>query len=384
MLDGVGKIGGAHHVLAHQAAADAGAQLRRDIVEVRVAEGHGHGLAQIVQYVPHGAAGVHLGLRLILDLRAVPVGVPAVDPTDVVLVAGHGQAAEPGHPGQTQAQGGHLVRVGAAPLVEQVPVDAADPPHQGGGVGAGHLVGHALAGGAGPGVQVAVAGGVDHDLGKDRLAALLALVDHTLDPAAFQNGAHAHAVAHDPDGVLVLQKHFVHLDLQLIGLKVDGTHQAGRLAAAVAVPADAVVEGAPGMKQGRVGAAHLVQSGGGHRAGDLAQAGKPLLLKAADKGFVIPGEVGDHDHIAAGHIAAHIAVALQQDDVFGPCPGGGNGGGVAGRAAADHQDVAFLLDRQLGCGLQISLVRHSRIFSLAGSLVRPRSRLRYRSGWPVR
>ena len=107
------------------------------------------------------------------------------------------------------------------------------------------------------------------------------------------------------------------------------------------------------MKKRRVGIADLIQRGGIYRTGNLVQTGKPLLLKTTDEGLVIPGQVGYHDDIATGDVAAHVAITLQQDDVLGARPGGSHSCRVAGGAAAHYQDIAFGLNRQFTGRLHI-------------------------------
>ena len=164
----------------------------------------------------------------------------------------------------------------------------------------------------------------------------------------------------------MLQEHLVHFDLQLIGLKIHRPHQLGGLAPAEAAPADTVMDGAPGVQLQRIGLADLVQGGRPDCAGNLLQTGEPLLLQAPDEGFVIPAQVGHHDHVAAGDIAAHVAVALHEDDV--PCAGPGcrDGRGVSGSAAAHHQNVALVVNGNFGALLQIGqfLLAHRLSFLL--------------------
>lgn len=142
----------------------------------------------------------------------------------------------------------------------------------------------------------------------------------------------------------MLQQHFVHLDLELVGLVVHRPHQAGGLGPLETAPAHAVVDGLPGVNQHRVLAADVFQGGAAHRVGDRGQPGKPLLLEAPDEGLVIPAQVGHHDHIAPGDVAAGVAVPLHEHNVFTARPGGGDGSGVARRAAAYHQDVTFVVN----------------------------------------
>ena len=52
--------------------------------------------------------------------------------------------------------------------------------------------------GPGAGEHVAVAGGVDHDLGEDRLAPGLALEDHALGGAVLDQRPRGPGVEHDP------------------------------------------------------------------------------------------------------------------------------------------------------------------------------------------
>ena len=161
-------------------------------------------------------------------------------------------------------------------------------------------------------------------------------------------------MAEHANGILVLQKHFVHFDFQLVRLKVDRAHQLRRLAAAEAAAADGIVDGTPAIKLQRVRFADLLQRGGTDSAGDFGKAGEPLLLQAADKGLIVPAQVGDHDDIAAGDIAAHIAIAFHEDDVLGACAGCGNGCGVARGTAAHYQNVTLGIYRNFTVLFQIS------------------------------
>ena len=164
----------------------------------------------------------------------------------------------------------------------------------------------------------------------------------------------------------MLQEHLVHFNLQLIGLKVHRPHQLGGLAPAEAATADTVMDGAPGVELQRIGLADLLQGGSPDRAGNLLQTGEPLLLKAPDEGLVVPAQVRHHNDIAAGDIAAHVAVALHEDDVLCARPGRRDGRGVTGSAAAHHQNVALVVNGNFGALLQISqfLLAHRLSFLL--------------------
>ena len=351
LLLGIREIICGHDVLPFQSFADPSTQLRGNVVKVGVPEGHRHSFLQVVQRFPHGQAGIHLGLGLILHHGAVTVHVPVVHPEDVAPVGGDRHTAEAGHSLQPRPQRIHFGGVGLFPLVVGVPIHTAYAPYQGRRICAGDPVGHGRVGCPRPGVEVAVTGGVDDHLGQDGLAPLFALIHHTSDHSVLHNGSADPAVAHDGDGVTVLLEHFVQLDFQLVGLKVNRTHEAVGLRSAVAAPADAVHHGLPGVKQGRVGGTDLAERRCADSIGNRSEAGKPLLLESPDKAFVIPGQVGNHDDIAAGDVPAHVTVPFQQDDVLGARPGGGDGCRVAGGAAAHHKDIALGLHRQRSGGL---------------------------------
>ena len=99
---------------------------------------------------------------------------------------------------------------------------------------------------------------------------------------------------------------------------------------------------------------------------DLLQPGEPFLLDAPDEGFVIPAQIRHHDDVAAGGVAAHVAVALHEDDVLCARPGRRDGRGVTGSAAAHHQNVALVVNGNFGALLQISqfLLAHRLSFLL--------------------
>ena len=103
------------------------------------------------------------------------------------------------------------------------------------------------------------------------------------------------------------------------------------------------MDGAPGIQLEGVGFADFLQRGGADSAGNFLQTGEPLLLQAPDKGLVVPAQVGNHDDVAAGDIAAHVAVALHEDDVLGTGTGRRNGCGMAGSAAAHNQNITFVI-----------------------------------------
>ena len=362
VLFGKGKVVGRHDVLALQTAGAAVAQLGRDIIEIGVAEGLGDRLAQVVDDFTDSVPGSDLGLGLIRHGGAIHVGVPVVDPAHVVLVGGQGEAAKARDFGKRGAQGGQCLGPGAFPGLELIPVDACHTPDQGGVGGAGLAVGKSGIGRAGLAENIAVAGGVDDHLGHHDLAAFLGLEGHALDGASFHDGAAAPGVVHDADGIFVLQEHLIHLDLELVGLKVYSAHEAGWLGPLKAAAADAVVDGLPGVHHHGIGGADVVKRRSPHRAGDLLEAGKPLLLQAAYKAPVVPGEVRYHDHIAAGHVTAGVAVALHQDDVLAAGSCRSNSGGVPGCAGPNHQHVAAVVDFQLSRSFGIGILHRFRSF----------------------
>ena len=82
----------------------------------------------------------------------------------------------------------------------------------------------------------------------------------------------------------------------------------------------------------------------GRAGGGLLHAVEPLLLKTAHEGQGLPAELRDHEDVVAGDVAAGVAVALHEDDLFAARAGGGDGGAVAGGARSDDEHVAFGVD----------------------------------------
>ena len=162
------------------------------------------------------------------------------------------------------------------------------------------------------------------------------------------------------DGILVLQEHLVHLDLQLVGLEVDRADQTDRKLGA---GAEGVVDVLPGVDLGGILAADLILRGAKDGAGNVGHPGEPLLLQAADVLLVEEGKPGHHDDVAAGDIAAHVAVTLHEDHLLTAGPGRGNGGRVTGSAAAYHQNVTFGVDRDLALAFQNRFVHYLNSFS---------------------
>ena len=348
-----GHVGG--HVLhghidpAVQTAGAADAQLGRDVQQIGVFEGGALGLAEI-QDLPDGIADDELRLLDVLQVDAEAAGEPVVEPDHVGVARGEEHGAVARHLHQLAAEGPGLLGTGALPLGIGHVVHARGPPHQGGLVVPLHLAGDAalaVEGGAGLGIDVAVAGGVDDDLGEDRLAPGLALEDDALDLLALHDGLGAPAVEQHFDIGLLLD-HQVHLDLQLLRVIGGGAGQHLFRAEAGGAEGDLL----PLADEDGIVFADVVQPGAeiGFRRG-LVQAGEPLLLDAPDHGVILPAEGGHYQHIAPGDVAAEVAVALHEDDLRIPVgPGCRDGRAVARRAAAHDQDVAFPVDRQfIGC-----------------------------------
>ena len=124
-------------------------------------------------------------------------------------------------------EGGEVLGVCLAPVAEALLIHAADAVDQRGGAAAALVVDGGGGGGAALAADVRVAGGVDDDLGEDRLAAFLALEQDALARARLHDGLDAPAVVHDADGVGVLSEHDVHLDLELVGLQHEAVLHAG-------------------------------------------------------------------------------------------------------------------------------------------------------------
>ena len=150
----------------------------------------------------------------------------------------------------------------------------------------------------------------------------------------------------------MLQEHLIHLDLQLVGLEVDRADQAHR---ELGVGAETVVDFFPGVNQGGVLTADLLLGGAQNSPGDIGHAGEPLLLEAADVLLAEEGEPWDHDDIAPGHVLTAR-------------PGGGDGRGVPGGAAAHDQDLTFGIDRDLPLPFQNCLTHKTAPFKCADGL----------------
>ncbi len=191
----------------------------------------------------------------------------------------------------------------------------------------------------GGGEHVAVAAGVDDDLGRDGLLAGLVLDNHRPDGALFHHRLAGPGVVENTDAGLL--QHLVGGEDELVWLEGHGVAYTVGAAAPDQPPAGVALH-QPGVRvvpllPGRVvnGAAPL------HPVHDLlAEAGHGLAASA-----VVHGEEQD-DEAAAGQ-AAQVSEALHQHDL-GAVAGGRGGRGQSGGAPSHHQHVGLGRDGQAG------------------------------------
>ena len=153
--------------------------------------------------------------------------------------------------------------------------------------------------------------------------------------------------------VLLLLDHGVHLELELVGLDIEGAQgNVGILALVDAGFVQLVLSA-----DVRIVLADVRIVGADVALGSvLLKTGEPLFEVAADKRIGTPVERGDKEDVAPGDVAAEEAVALHEDDGGVRVRSGGrNGGGMSGSAAADDKYVAFVVDGQLVCLFDVGL-----------------------------
>ena len=225
-----------------------------------------------------------------------------------------------------------------------VGVDAAEAEH------GGNHVGVAGEPGAGRDGDVEVAGGVDHDLAEDGLAALLALGQDAGDAAVLDEGAGELRVQAEVDAGF--GDHVVAGALPAVGVEGDGVADRVRLGAGVEVEQAPT---RPFAEHGGVVAALVFGRVDGEAAG--AHALDQLGAEAAHGDFRAGAHVVQHEHHAAGGEAAEIGVALHQADA-GALAGCRHGRAHAGGAAADHDHVGSGGDGYAAAGLGNGVLTH--------------------------
>ena len=72
----------------------------------------------------------------------------------------------------------------------------------------------------------------------------------------------------------------------------------------------------------------------------------------------------NHDDITSGNIAAHVPVTLHQNDVLRTGTRRCQSGAVAGTAAANNQNITFVVNGKLICFFQINFFHCDNTLSL--------------------
>ncbi len=191
-----------------------------------------------------------------------------------------------------------------------------------------------------PGEHVAVAGGVDHHLGHQRLTAGLALEHRAGDLALLHDRQGRPAVEHQANARF--QQHLLGKDLQPLGV------QGGR-------PADHAMEGGGALAP--VGGLRWLARAPVSRLRPRQRLGRQavqhLLGEAPDDLAALPvRHPVDPDDETTGGKAAQVIVALEQHHVRAG-PGGRQRRSAAGGPAAHHQDVAPVIDRDVAAGFAV-------------------------------
>ena len=241
--------------------------------------------------------------------------------------------------------------IGFFPFAEKIPIAAADTPNQRSSGTAGQLICQSEVRTTGLAENIAISGGVDHDLRQHSLAALLAFKIHALDGVAIHNRTSPPRMAHHMDRVLVLQQHLVHFNFQLVWLKVYRSNQSfGQLR----IGTKAIVNVLPCIDKDRILTTDLIAGGSKNSTRNAFHTGEPFLLKPTDILFVIERKARNHDDIAAGNITAHVAVAFHKDNVFTACTGCRYCGRMTSCAAADNKKITFGINRNFSLSFEYS------------------------------
>ena len=196
--------------------------------------------------------------------------------------------------------------------------------------------------------QIGIAGGVDDDLGEDRVTAFLALEDRALDDVVLDDRRRGPGVQQQPH--LGLAHHLHGQRLERLG--IDGRRPGD----------DAVVGGRALRPVG--GGRRILASPQSARGGPwIASFGRRSIRSSGDAADDVPAgpirHAVDPDDEAAGRQAAQVVVALDQQHV-GAEAGRSDGSGRSGRAAADHQHVGLGEDRNFARRLEIVLAGRER------------------------
>ena len=325
----------AHHVLSFEHPRLPHPRLRRHVHHVAVRKSRQPG-AHMLDHAMDAVAPLELGAREVGDLHAVqPRHVRAVAPHDprqrrlqppVVP-----RAAD--HPPRLEVECGMGRRLLELEPLRLVGVHAAEAEHR------RHHVGAVAVRGARGGGDVEVAGRVDHHRAHDRLASLLALDDHALDPPVAHDAAGEQAVQPQVDPGL--PHHVVARALPAVGIEGDRVADRVRFRARVEVeqsPARPLAEHRRIVAALRLGRKHRMPARG-HPVDQLG-------ADAAHGDLGTCAHVVQHQHHPARRKAAEIGVALDQAHRSAVARGGDRGA-ETGRAAAHDDDFGAGGDGQV-------------------------------------
>ena len=167
-------------------------------------------------------------------------------------------------------------------------------------------------GGAGAGGDIEIAGGIDHHIGEEGLAAFLGFDDDALDHAVLDDGGGEPAVKAEIDAGFA--HHVVGGALEAVGVERGGEDDRMRRGAGVKVeeiPAGPFLPHGLGLTN--VGLA--VRFGRHHGEVPFLHALDDLHAQTLDGDFEIVVHVIEHQHHAAGGKAAEIGIAFQERDI---------------------------------------------------------------------